>query len=107
MSDAECNDHIHNKELLAILQAFQEWKQYTNGTLNSVRILNNKRNFVTSLTAKELSQPGARSMQELSQYYLKIEYQPGKAGDKRGAHTRSAGDLATAGDKRLRRNIGT
>jgi len=29
MSDAECNYDIHDKELLAIVQAFHKWKRYT------------------------------------------------------------------------------
>jgi len=45
-------------------------------------------------------------MQELSQYNFKIEYWPGKEGGKRDALTRGEGDLPTAGDKRLTRNMG-
>jgi len=45
-------------------------------------------------------------MQELSQYNFKIEYRPGKEGGKPDALTRREGDLPTAGDKRLTRNMG-
>jgi len=45
-------------------------------------------------------------MQELSQYNFKIEYQPGKKGGKPDALTRREGDLPTAWDKRLTRNVG-
>jgi len=45
-------------------------------------------------------------MQELSQYNFKIEYRPGKEGGKPDAQTRREGDLPTAGDKRLTRNVG-
>ena len=45
-------------------------------------------------------------MQELSQYNFKIEYRPGKEGGKPDALTREEGDLPTAGDKRLTRNVG-
>jgi len=45
-------------------------------------------------------------MQELSQYNLKIEYRLGKEGGKRDALRRREGDLPTAGDKRLTRNVG-
>jgi len=44
-------------------------------------------------------------MQELSQYNFKIEYRPGKKGGKPDALTRREGDLPTAGDKRLTRNV--
>jgi len=45
-------------------------------------------------------------MQELSQYNFIIEYRPGKEGGKPDALTRRDGDLPTAGDKRLTRNVG-
>jgi len=45
-------------------------------------------------------------MQELSPYNFKIEYRPGKEGGKPDALTRREGDLPTAGDKRLTRNVG-
>jgi len=44
-------------------------------------------------------------MQELSQYNFKIEYRLGKEGGKPDALTRRVGDLPTAGDKRLTRNV--
>jgi len=45
-------------------------------------------------------------MQELSQYNFKIEYSPGNEGGKPEAVTGREGDLPTAGDKRLTRNVG-
>src|ERR1700704_1302255 len=42
----------------------------------------------------------------LTQYNFKIVYGPGKEGGKPDALTRRAGDLPTAGDKRLTRNVG-
>jgi len=45
-------------------------------------------------------------MQELSQYNFKIEYRPGKEGGKPDTLRRGEGDLLTAGDKRLTRNVG-
>ena len=44
-------------------------------------------------------------MQELSQYNFKIEYQRGREGGKPDAITRRKGDLPTAGDRRLTRNV--
>jgi len=106
MSDAECNYDIHEKELLAIVQAFHEWKRYTRGNLKPIRVLTDHKNLVTFMTKKELNERQARWMQELSQYNFKIEYRPGKVGGKADAHTTREGDLPTAGDKRLTRNVG-
>jgi len=45
-------------------------------------------------------------MQERSQYNSKIKYCPGTEGGKPAAPRRGAGDVPTAGDKRLTRNVG-
>jgi len=105
MSDAECNYDIHDKELLAIVQAFHEWKRYTRGNPKPIRVLTDHKNLVTLMTTKELNERQARWMQEVSQYNFKIEYRPGKEGGKPDALTRREGDLPTAGDKRLTRNV--
>jgi len=88
MSDAECNYDTHGKELLAIVQAFHEWKRYTRGNLEPIRILTDHKNLVTFMTTKELNERQALWMQELSQYNFKIEYRPGKEGGKPDALTR-------------------
>jgi len=105
MSNAECNYDIHDKELLAIVQAFHEWKRYTRGSPKPVRVLTDQKNLVTFMTTKELSERQARWMQELSQYNFKIAYRTGKEGGKPEALTRREGVLPTADDKRLRRNV--
>jgi len=106
MSDAKCNYEIHDKELLAIVQAFHEWKLYMRGSPKPVPVLPDHKNLVTFMTTKKLSERPARWMQELIQYNFKIEYRPGKEGGKPDALTTRAGDLPTAGDRRLRRNVG-
>jgi len=106
MSDAECNYDIHDKELLPIVQAFHEWTGYTRGNPKPIRVLTEHKNLFTFMTTKELNQRQAQWMQELSQYNFKIEYRPGKEGGKTDALTRREGDLPTAGEKRLTRNVG-
>jgi len=60
MSNAECNYDIHDKALVAIVQAFYEWKPYTRGSPKSVLVLTNYKNLVTLMTKKELSERQAR-----------------------------------------------
>jgi len=105
MLHTEYNYDIHDKELLAIVQAFQEWKRYTRGNLKSRRVLTYHEDLVIFMTTKELNERQARWMQELSKCNFKIEYPPGKEGGKPAALTRRAGELPTAGDKRLKRNV--
>jgi len=56
MSDAECNYNIHQKELVAIVQAFYEWKRFTRGNLKSIRVLKDHKRLVTFMTANELNE---------------------------------------------------
>jgi len=106
MSDAECNYDIHDKKLLAIVQAFHEWKRYTRGNPKPIRVLTHHKNIVTFMTTKELNERQARWMLELSQYNFKIEYRPGNEGGKPDTLTRREGDLPMAGDKWLTQNVG-
>jgi len=106
MSDAEFNPDIQDKELLAIVEAFHEWKRYTRGSPKLVHVLTEHKNLGTFMTTKEQSERQARWRQELSQYNFKIEYQPGKEEGKPEALTRREGDLPTVGDKRLTRIVG-
>jgi len=55
MSDAKCNYDIHDKELLAIVQAFHEWNRYTRGNLKPIGVLTDHKNLVTFMTTKELN----------------------------------------------------
>jgi len=56
MTDAECNYDIHDKELLAIVQAFHEWKRYTRGNPKPIRVLTDHKNLVTIITTKKLNE---------------------------------------------------
>jgi len=56
MSDAECNHDLHDKELLAIEQAFHEWKRYTRGNPKPILVLTDHKNLVTFITTKEVNE---------------------------------------------------
>ena len=103
---AECNYDIHDKELLAIIQAFTKWKRYTGGSPEPFRVLVDLKNLVTFRSTKAQSEREARWQRFLSQYNFKIEYRPGKESGKTDALTRRAGDLPTGGDNGLTRNVG-
>ena len=78
MQDAECNYDIHDKELLAISQAFAEWKRYLRGSPKPVRVPTEHINLATFMRTKELRERQARWKILLSQYNFRIEYRPGK-----------------------------
>jgi len=95
MSDPECNYYIHNKELLAIVQALKEWKRYTKDSPRHIRVLTDHKNLVTFMTTKELSERQARWMQDLTQDNFKIKYRPGNGGGKPDALTRRVSQTVT------------
>ena len=58
LSDAERNYEIHEKELLAILEAFKEWPHYLVGTKDPITVCTdhqNLQNFLTRKTGRKTS----------------------------------------------------
>ena len=106
MSKAQCNYDIHDKELLAIMQASMEWRQYCEGVKYTVRILTDHKNLVPFTTTKELNGRQVRWSEELANFDINIEYRPGSEGGKPDALTRRSGDMPTPKDvRKTQRNI--
>ena len=97
---------IHDKELLAIVQVFKEWKRDTRGSPRPIQVFTDHKNLVTFMTTKELSHRQGRWREFLSQYNFRIIYRPGKEGKKPDALTRRPGDVPTAEEKRLGKRLG-
>ena len=106
MQDAECNYNIHGKELLAMIQAFKEWKRYTRRSPKPVQVFTDHKNLVTFMSTKELSERQGRWQEFLSQYNFRIIYRPGKEGRKPDALTRRPGDIPTTEEKKLGKRLG-
>ena len=54
-SAAECNYNIYNQELLAVILALGEWKQYLQGTPHPVSVLTNHKNLSYLKDLRKLS----------------------------------------------------
>ena len=106
MPDAECNYDIHDKELLAVVQALKEWKRYIRGSPRPIQVFTNHKNLFTFMRAKELSELQGRWQEFLSQCNIKIIYQPGKEGRKPDALTRRPEDILTTEEKKLGKKMG-
>ena len=103
MSPAECNYEIYDKELLAIVRAFEEWRPECAGTPveSPVHVLSDHRNLVTFMDNKQLNRRQARWAEFLSEFNFKIAYRPGKQSTKPDSLTRRSADLpADATDAR-------
>jgi hypothetical protein len=84
----ELNYDVHDKELLAIFEAFQKWRHYLEGTKTPVDVVTDHKNLEYFATTKLLTRRQARWSEYLSQFNLVIRFRPGKLGTKPDALTR-------------------
>ena len=104
-SPAKCNYEIDDKELMAIVRAFEEWRAELQSVENPISVLTDHKNLEYFTTTKLLNRRQARWAQFLSQFNFKIVYRPGKSGAKPDSLTRRSGDLPKEGDERLTENF--
>ena len=76
-SSAEMSYEIHDKELLAIVDAFKQWRVYLKGLKHEVQVYSDHKNLLYFTTMKVLNQRQVRWSEELSQYSFRIHYQKG------------------------------
>jgi hypothetical protein len=100
-SPAECNYKIYDKELMAIVWAFEEWRLELEGTLHPIQVLSDHKNLEYFISTKLLNCHQTHWAEYLSCLNFKIVYCPGKAGGKPDALTHRSGDLPKVGDKHL------
>jgi len=101
MKPAECNYDIHDKELLAIVQALKELRRYLKGSGQHFRVLTDHQNLIRFTTTQELTGCQIRWSEGLSGFDFKIQYRPGREGGKLDALTRRKADMPHEGDERL------
>ena len=85
---AELNYNIHNKELLAIFEAFKIWRYYLEGLAYSIDIVMDHKNLEYFSTTRVLTWRQARWSEYLSQFNLVIRFHPGYLSTKPDALTR-------------------
>ena len=85
---AELNYNIHNKELLAIFEAFKIWQHYLEGPAYPIDIVTDYKNLEYFSTTKVLTQRQAQWSEYLSQFNLVIRFHPGHLGTKLDTLTR-------------------
>ena len=88
MVPAECNYEIYNKELLAIIQCFKEWRPELEGTAMPVKVLTDHKGLEYFMPTKKLTPRQAKCAEFLSEFNFKVTYQSGKKNDKADALTR-------------------
>jgi len=88
LNSAECNYEIHDKELLAIWEAFMEWKHYLYRTDKPITVYTDNQNLQHFLTTKKWNQRQIRWAQLLASFNFKIIYRPGSRSGKPDALSR-------------------
>jgi len=71
---AEINYEIHDKELLAIVDAFKQWRRYCQGATHQVQVLSDHHNLEYFTTTKVLNRQQVRWAPELAGIDFKIFY---------------------------------
>ena len=84
----ELNYDTHNKELLAIFEAFWNWHHYLEGSASPIDVVMDSKNLEYFSTSKVLSHRQAQWSKFLCQFNLVIRFHPGKLGAKPDTLTR-------------------
>ena len=82
---AECNYKIYNKELLAIIRCFEEWRLELEGTAMPLKVLTDHKGLEYFMTTKKLIPRQARWAEFLSEFNFVVTYQSGKKNNKADA----------------------
>jgi len=87
-SAPELNYDVHDKELLAIFEAFKIWRHYLEGSTSPIDVITDHKNLEYFSTTKVLTRRQARWSEYLSQFNLVIRFRPRCLGTKPDALTR-------------------
>jgi len=85
---AEINYKIHDKKLLAVVDAFKHWRRYCEGATHQVQVFSDHQNLEYFTTTKILNRQQARWAQELAGIDFRIYYRPGTQNGKPDALSR-------------------
>ena len=87
-STVEINYDVHNKKLLAIIEAFKKWWHYLEKVAVPVEVYMDHKNLTYFSETKTLSWHLARWSEFLLQFNLSIKFWPGRLGKKLDTLTR-------------------
>ena len=99
LSGAELNYDTHDKELLAVFEAFKAWRHYLESPHHTIDVVTDHKNLEYFSTTKVLSRRQARWSEYLSAFNMVIRFRPGKLGEKPDSLTRRADFYLKKGDR--------
>jgi len=86
----EQNYEIHDKEMLAIIRALEEWRHFLEGATHLVEIWTNHKNLEYFMTAKKLNRRQACWSLHLARFDFLLHHRPRRTMDKPDALSRRA-----------------
>ena len=72
LQGAEKNYDTHDKELLAIFEAFKNWQHFLEGSAKVIDMVTNHKNLEYFMSSKKLSHHQARWAKFLMQFNMKV-----------------------------------
>jgi len=82
---AELNHDVHDKEMVVIVNCFQEWRHFLMGAPEQIVVYTDHKNLEYFNTTKLLNRRQARWAEILSEFNFKIIYRPGEGNGKADA----------------------
>jgi len=90
LSSVEWNYEIHDKEMLAIIRALEEWRHFLEGAIHPVEIWTDHKNLEYFMMAKKLNRRQARWSLHLARFDFLLHHCPGCTMGKPDALSRRA-----------------
>jgi len=90
LSSMKWNYEIHDKEMLAIIHALEEWRHFLEGATHLVEIWTNHKNLEYFMMAKKLNRHQAHWSLHLARFDFLLHHCPGRAMGKPDALSRRA-----------------
>jgi hypothetical protein len=100
LSETERNYEIHDKEMLAIIRALDEWRHFLEGAPHKVEIWTDHKNLEYFMSAKKLNRRQARWSLTLARFDFVMHHRPGKTMGKSDALSRRADHGDSSEDNR-------
>ena len=90
LSTVERNYEIHDKEMLAIICAMEEWRHFLEGAEHQFEVWTDHKNLEYFMTAKKLNRRQAQWSLFLARFDFLLHHRPGKSMGKSDALSRRA-----------------
>jgi hypothetical protein len=85
---AEHNYEVHDKELLAIIEAFRHWRVYLEGQAHETKVISDHQNLTRFLTTHIMTPRQLRWYEDIATFRMKIHYRKGSENARADAMSR-------------------